>query len=194
MVLNNRLCPKYFRTMFSKFSLLTFVLLIISLPYPAAQKSQQLSDADIRHFLRTLPRMVPQLREADITVSEAYYIWPRDASLHAKGQIIMDEYGYDALKLEALKIFCKTWFCINYDSLLPERQKILMSNEEQVTENPYITDDQKRINIRILNKDLGHDKQKLKETVGEENIQKVKTHCEEIKNMWKELEESSDTI
>ncbi len=187
MVLNNGLCPKSFRTMFSKFSFLTFALLITVMANPAAQKSQELCDADIIHFLHTLPRMVPQLRKADITISEAYYIWPQDASLHGKGQILMEEYGYDALRLEALKIFCKSWFCLNYDSLLHQRQTILMSNEEQLTQNPYITDDQKRINIRILNKDLGHDKQKLKETVGGKNVQKVKTYCEEIKKMWEQL-------
>jgi hypothetical protein len=173
--------------MLSKISLLTFVLLISSVAHPVSQKSQELSDADIQHFLSTLPRLVPQLRNAGITVSEAYYIWPQDASLHAKGQILLEEYGYDALKLEALKIFCKTWFCLQYDSLLHERQRILMSNEAQLIENPYITDDQKRINIRILNKDLGHDKQKLKQTVGEKNIQIVKNYCEEIKKMWKKL-------
>ncbi len=175
--------------MFSKISILSFVLLISYLAHPVAQNRYELTEGDIRHFLNTLPRMVPQLRDADISISEADYIWPQDASLHAKGKIIMEEYGYDALKIEALNIFCQSWFCLNYDSLLHERQQILMSNKEQLIENPYITDDQKRINIRILNKDLGHDKEKLKETVGNKNIQMVKCYCEEIKKMWENLEE-----
>jgi hypothetical protein len=178
--------------MFRKFSLLTLTLLTVTLSCPAAQNNRELADADIRYFLRTLPDMVPQLRNADISVSEAYYIWPQDASLHAKGQVILEEYGYDALRLESLKTFCKAWFCLNFDSLLHERQKILMSTEEQVTENPYITDDQKRINMRIINKDLGHDQQKLKQSVGDETLRLIKLYCEEIQKMWLQLEEPAD--
>ncbi len=173
--------------MFSKFSVFSSILLIVGASYTSLSNAQELHDEDIRHFIRTLPRMVPQLRDVDITISEAYYIWPKDAALHAKGEVLLEQYGYDALRLEALRTFCKTWFCLNYDSLLHQRQKFLMSTEEQITENPYINDDQKRINIRILNKELGHDCQQLRESVGSENLEVVKSYYEEIKEMWKKI-------
>ncbi|WP_291856799.1 hypothetical protein [Marinilabilia sp.] len=176
--------------MFSKISVVFSILFWVLGAQSATAQTTELSDTDIQHFLRTLPRMVPQLCDAEITISEAYYIWPRDASLDARGEILLEEYGYDALRLESLITFCKAWFCLNYDSLLHQRQQILMSNEEQLTENPYISDGQKRINIRILNKELGHDKQKLQESLGPSNLQLVRDYCEEIRVMWEKLKET----
>lgn len=173
--------------MLSKITFFFFALCWIMSNQPSSGQIKDLNDANISHFLRTLPRMIPQLREAELTISEAYYIWPRDASLDARGEVLLEDYGYDALRLEALKTFCKTWFCLHYDSLITQRQQILMSNEEHLTENPYISDDQKRINIRILNKELGQNKEKLLESVGESNIQIVKTYCPEIRDMWKKV-------
>jgi len=173
--------------MFSKIGFSFLTLLWVLGAQSSTSQTTEMSDTDIQHFLCTLPRMVPQLCEAEITVSEAYYIWPRDASLDARGEILLEEYGYDALRLESLITFCKAWFYLNYDSLLHEQQQILMSNEEQLTENPYISDGQKRINIRILNKELGQDKQKLQESLGNSNLQLVKSYCEEIRAMWEKI-------
>ncbi|RCW31286.1 hypothetical protein [Marinilabilia salmonicolor] len=175
--------------MLSKATFLISTLFWMIAGQPSSGQVKDLTDADIRHFMRTLPRMIPQLRETEITINEAYYIWPRDASLDARGAILLEDYGYDALRLEALETFCKTWFCLHYDSLLTQRQQILMSNEEQLTENPYISDDQKRINIRILNKELGQNKEKLQESVGESNLQIVETYCPEIRDMWEKVSE-----
>ena len=135
--------------MFAKLSLFLSAILLSMSVCSQNSGEDSLTDKEIRHIMGTLPRMVPQLRQAGITVSQAYYIWPRDAALHAKGEVILGQYGYDALLLDALETFCKTWFCLNYDNLIAERRQILMTSEEQIKENPYITDDQKRINIRI---------------------------------------------
>lgn len=131
--------------------------------------------------------MVPQLREAGIDVTQAYYIWPRDAALHEKGATILEEFEYDALKINALEIFCKSWFCLNYEKLNPQRQKILSTTEEQITENPYVTDDQKRINIRILTKELGHSREELCDIVGHSNLRKVRVYCDKICEIWENI-------
>jgi hypothetical protein len=151
--------------------------------------NHRLTDQTMRHILNTLPKMVPQLQKAGITVSQAYYIWPRDAALDAKGEKILENYGYDALQLNALEIFCKAWFCINYDSLIQQRQKIIMTTEEQTTENPYITDEQKRINIHILNKDLGHSREELEQSVGKDNLRQVQVYKIKIQEIWKKIQE-----
>lgn len=149
----------------------------------------QLSDAVMQHIIGTLPRMAPQLKEAGINVSQAYYIWPRDAALDARGQVLLEEYGYDAIRQDALETFCKAWFCLNYDQLLPRRQQILSTFEEQHFENPYIADDQKRINVRILNKDLGHSREELKSDIGERNLRQVRVYRDKIAEIWEKIEE-----
>jgi len=150
---------------------------------------ERLSDDVMRHIINTLPRMVPQLRQAGITVSQAYYIWPRDAALDARGQVLLQQYGYDALRQEALEVFCKAWFCLNYETLVEKRRKILSTIESHHFENPYIEENQKRINLRILNKDLGHNKKELKDQVGEKNLRKVRVYRDKIKEIWEALEE-----
>ncbi|MBZ4676671.1 MAG: hypothetical protein JG782_1291 [Anaerophaga sp.] len=174
--------------MFAKLSLFLSAILLSMSVCSQNSGEDSLTDKEIRHIMGTLPRMVPQLRQAGITVSQAYYIWPRDAALHAKGEVILGQYGYDALLLDALETFCKTWFCLNYDNLIAERRQILMTSEEQIKENPYITDDQKRINIRILKKELGDDKEQLKKDVGENNLRIVRTYENKFKEIWEELD------
>lgn len=150
---------------------------------------KQLDDGVIRHIISTLPRMVPQLREAGITVSQAYYIWPRDAALDARGEVLLDQYGYDAIRQEALEVFCKAWFCLNYETLVEKRRKILSTIEEHHLENPYVEENQKRVNLRILNKDLGHNKEELRDQVGEKNLRKVRVYGEKIEEVWAAIEE-----
>jgi hypothetical protein len=149
----------------------------------------QLTDGTIRHIINTLPQMVPQLREVGIIVSEAHYIWPRDAALDARGAVLLEQYGYDGIQQNALEIFCQAWFCLNYDSLIHERRKILSTIEEQVTENPYIADEHKRINIRILNKELGHTREQLLQNVGCENLHQMNQYSDKIKQAWETLRE-----
>ncbi|PWE00458.1 hypothetical protein [Marinilabilia rubra] len=173
--------------MFSKFSLIGILLFYFSLLSVPQHSTNNLTDKNICHILNTLPRMVPQLREAGINVSQAYYNWPRDAALHEKGEIILDKFEYDALRLNALEVFCKTWFCLNYEKLNPQRQKILSTTEEQITENPYITDEQKRINIRMLNKELGHSREQLCDFVGKTNLRMARVYCIKTKEIWKNL-------
>ncbi len=173
-----------------KLFLFLFVFILQAPPsLPQSNDKPILTDSRMQYIINTLPRLVPQLREEGIIISQAYYIWPKDAALHAKGEVILEQYGYDAIKLEALEMFCKAWFCENYDSLLPERRKILHSVEEQMTENPYLTDNQKRINIRITNKELGHDHQTLRENIGEENLRQIRVYRNKIEEIWKELNE-----
>ncbi|MFW6043627.1 MAG: hypothetical protein ACOCPW_04660 [Marinilabiliaceae bacterium] len=145
---------------------------------------EQLNEDAIRHIINTLPRMVPQLREAGITVSQAYYIWPRDAVLDARGEVLLEQYGYDAIRQEALEIFCKAWFCLNYDTLVEKRRKILSTIEEHHLENPYVEENQKRVNMRILNKDMGHNKEELKAQVGEKNLRQVRVYRDKIQEVW----------
>jgi hypothetical protein len=174
--------------MLGKLFLILF-LVFTSGPLPATRPVDSfLTDQKMQHILRTLPKMVPQLQEAGIIVSQAYYIWPRDAALDANGEKILENYGYDALQLNALETFCKAWFCINYDSLIQQRQKIIITTEEQTTENPYITDEQKRINIHILNKDLGHSKEELEQSVGKDNLRQVQVYKIKIKEIWKNID------
>jgi len=173
--------------MLSKFSFIGFLLLFFPVSFASQPSTNNLTDDNICHILKTLPRLVPQLREAGINVSQAYYIWPRDAALHEKGATILEESGYDALKLNALEFFCKTWFCLNYDKLDPQRQKILSTTEEQITENPYITDEQKRINIRMLNKELGHSRDQLCDIVGKTNLRMVRLYGEKTRQIWRNL-------
>jgi len=174
--------------MFAKLSLFLAAFLLSMSVCSQNSDGDNLNDKEILHIIGTLPRMVPQLRQAGITVSQAYYIWPRDASLHAKGEVLLEQYGYDALLLDALETFCKAWFCLNYDHLTVERDQILRTSEEQINENPYITDEQKRINIRILNKELGHDKEQLKKDVGENNLRIVRTYKDKFSEIWEELD------
>ncbi|MDN5291308.1 MAG: hypothetical protein PWQ06_1547 [Anaerophaga sp.] len=174
--------------MFAKLSLFLSAILLSMSVCSQNSGEDSLTDKEIRHIMGTLPRMVPRLRQAGITVSQAYYIWPRDAALHAKGEVILGQYGYDALLLDALETFCKTWFCLNYDNLIAERRQILMTSEEHINENPYVTEDQKRINIRMLNKELGDDKEQLKKEVGENNLRRVRTYENKFKEIWEELD------
>ncbi len=175
--------------MFSKLSFI-FAYLFCSVGTTTQDGAQsRLTDKQMCHIIHTLPRMVPQLREAGINVSQAYYIWPRDAALHAKGEVLLEQYGYDPIRLDALETYCKAWFYVNYDSLIHERRKILSSIEEHLTENPYITDDQKRINIRILNKSLGHTKEEIRENIGDENIRKVKSYRDTLATIWQNVKE-----
>jgi hypothetical protein len=173
--------------MFSKFSFVGILLFITVYTFAGQPSNECLSDENIRHILKTLPKMVPQLREEGVNVSQAYYIWPRDAALHEKGEKILEEFGYDALRLNALEIFCKAWFCLNYEKLDAQRKKIFSTTEEQITENPYITDEQKRINIRILDKELGHTREQLKDIVGNANLRMVRVYCEKTKEIWQKL-------
>lgn len=173
--------------MFSKLSVFFLFFLFSFSAVGAGLSESQLNDRAIQHIIRTLPRMGLQLREAGITVSQAYYIWPRDAVLDAKGQVLLEQYGYDALRQDALEIFCKAWFYLNYDSLVSEREKLLSTFEEQMTENPYIEDDQKRINIRMLKKDLGKNKEELKQAVGEDNLRMVCDYRDQIVQAWERL-------
>lgn len=173
--------------MFSKFSFIGIFLFITVLTFPSQPSDDSLSDEDIRYILKTLPKMAPQLMDEGINVSQAYYIWPRDAALHEKGEIILEKFGYDALRLHALEVFCKTWFCLNFETLHGQRKKVLSTTEEQITENPYITDGQKRINLRILNKELGHSKEELKEIVGKTNLRLVRVYYLKTKEIWDKL-------
>ncbi|MFW6389415.1 MAG: hypothetical protein ACOCZI_02155 [Marinilabiliaceae bacterium] len=149
---------------------------------------ERLNDDAIHHIINTLPRMVPQLRDAGITVSQAYYIWPRDAALDARGEVLLGQYGYDAIRQEALEIFCKAWFCLNYDTLVEKRRKILSTIEEHHLENPYVGENQKRVNMRILNKDMGHNKEELKAQVGEKNLRQVRVYRDKIQEVWETIE------
>lgn len=150
---------------------------------------KRLDEGTMRHILNTLPRMVPQLREAGITVSQAYYIWPRDAALDARGEVLLDQYGYDAIRQEALEVFCKAWFCLNYETLVEKRRKILSTIEEHHLENPYVEENQKQVNLRILNKDLGHNKEELKEQVGKKNLRQVRVYRDQIEEAWEAIEQ-----
>lgn len=174
--------------MSSKLSAFLPIILLSMSAFSQNCAKDNLTNDEMQQIIGTLPKMVPQLREAGITVSQAYYIWPRDASLHAKGEVLLEQYGYDALLLDALETFCKTWFCLNYDDLIAERRQILITSKEQINENPYITDDQKKINIRILNKELGHDKETLKKGIGENTIRIVRTYENKISEIWEELD------
>jgi hypothetical protein len=178
--------------MFSKLSAISFLFLIAwggHAQNASNAPKPHLTDGNIKHIINTLPRMVPQLREAGITASPTYYIWPRDTELHAKGEVFLKQYGYDAIQLNALETFCKAWFCLNYDSLIHERRKILSSIEEHTTENPYITDYQKRINIRIMNKDLGHNKEQLMNNIAPSDIRQICIYRDKIKEVWETLKE-----
>ncbi|MGQ1889357.1 hypothetical protein ACT29H_02845 [Thermophagus sp. OGC60D27] len=174
--------------MLNQFRVCLFVFLVAVGTNAQPNCQDRLTDREIKHIIETLPHMVSRLREAGITISEAYYIWPRDAALHAKGEKLLEQYGYDALLLDALETFCKTWFCLNYDSLNADRQKILRTTEEHINENPYLSDEQKKINIRILNKSLGHNKEQLKKEVGEDNLRIIRTYCNKISEIWKKLD------
>ena len=175
--------------MFSKFSIIGILIGFLTLSFTNRSSENGLTDENIQYILKTLPEMVPQLREAGINVSPAYYIWPRDAALHEKGEKILEDFGYDALKLNALEVFCKAWFCLNFENLNARRQKIFTTTKEQITENPYITDDQKRINLRILDKELGHNKIELTKIVGECNLKMVRIYREKTKAVWQELKQ-----
>ncbi|SFE86726.1 hypothetical protein [Thermophagus xiamenensis] len=165
-----------------------FILLITTVIIPQKICDDTLSDKEIRHILGTLPRLVPKLKEVGITVSPAYYIWPRDASLHSTGQSILEQFGYDALLLDALETFCKAWFCLNYDTLNNDRLQFLQTTKEHINENPYISDEQKKINIRILNKSLGHNKEELKQVIGEKNLRIIRTYRSKISELWAKLD------
>ena len=166
-----------------------FYLLLISVAaIPQKICDDTLTDKEIRHIINTLPQMGLKLKEAGITVSPAYYIWPRDAALHGSGQLILKQFGYDALLIDALEIFCKTWFCLNYDTFNSERHKYLQTTEEHINENPYISDEQKKINIRILNKSLGLTKEQLKEEIGEDNLRIIRTYGNKIAEIWAKLD------
>lgn len=174
--------------MLSKLSAFALLFLIAIGLNSTPSSCCELNDRTMRHIISTLPRMVPQLRDAGITISQAYYIWPRDAALHAKGDVLLEQYGYDAIGKEALEIFCKAWFCLNYDSLIHERRKFLSTTEKHISENPYITEDHKQINLHILNKDLGHNKEQLTKSVGEQNLKQVKLYRDKIKEIWEILD------
>ncbi len=166
---------------------LAFLSLAI-LAFKAPQNSTQYADSKlVEQLIGMLPAMAPDLRATGIQVTPENYTWPAEAALHPKTLALLEAKGFDPLKREGLLAITRTYFFMNYDSLDQKRQQILSSTREQISENPYLTDEQKRINLRLLNEELGLSKAELAKKVTETNIRTLRPYSLSLKIMWEKI-------
>ncbi len=168
-----------------------FVLALGSLTlfsYQTVQEPRQYDDSQlVEQVLNTLPDMAQELVALGIEISPANYIWPAEAALHPKALALLEKNGFTTLKREGLLHLMRAWFLMNYDSLNSERLQFIDSFSEQITQNPYLTDDQKRINIRLLIGELGLSKEELGEKVTEQTIKNLRPYSVSLKQMWSKV-------
>ncbi len=154
------------------------------LSYKAVQEPQYDDSQLVEQVLNTLPDMAAELLALGIKVSPANYLWPAEAALHPTALNTLEKNGFTTLKREGLVQIMRAWFLMNYDSLNSERLQIIDSFSEQITQNPYLTDEQKRINIRLLNRELGLSKEELGEKVTKQTIKTLRPYSVSLKQMW----------
>jgi hypothetical protein len=166
---------------------------LANLALKAPQDSPQYADSKlVEQLIDMLPAMVSDLRATGIQVTPENYTWPAEAALHPKTLDLLEEKGFDPLKREGLLAITRTYFFMNYDSLDQKRQQIISSTKEQISENPYLTDEQKRINLRLLTGELGLSKAELAKKVTETNIRTLRPYSLILKMMWEKIRKEEE--